>query len=230
MEAVAKISEHGRWVEPPSVGDQFIHYDSGNLQTVIKVGGTYVILRDEEDGQEVEESFVDEYDGLFSDAYEPVVNEEAVSKISESPGPRDATISVIQLMDEGILSPRQVADAALSYLSEAEVADLAVREEWFGDEDFDDDTVEDEDFYGISRDDDFEESVEVVGEEVGNDYNESIRKSMLEDMQQLEEDTLRVYQEASSEESKSRPDYTQMLLNELRETLTQITDIVNKYD
>jgi len=83
MEAVKEISEHGRWVEPPSVGDQFIHYDSGNLQTVIKVGGTYVILRDEEDGQEVEESFVDQYDGLFSDAYEPVVKGESVGKIDE---------------------------------------------------------------------------------------------------------------------------------------------------
>jgi len=67
-------------------------------------------------------------------------------------------------------------------------------------------------------------------EPTDNDYSEFIRKSMLKDLQQLEEDTLRVYQDASSEETKQRPDYTEMLLNELRETLTQITDIVSKYD
>jgi hypothetical protein len=62
------------------------------------------------------------------------------------------------------------------------------------------------------------------------DYAQETLEEMLRDMQQLEEDTLRVYQEASSEESKARPDYTEMLLNELRETLKQITEIVEKYD
>ena len=62
------------------------------------------------------------------------------------------------------------------------------------------------------------------------DYAQQTLDELIADIQQLEEDTLRVYQEAASEESRARPDYTQMLLNELRETVKQITEISRKYD
>ena len=139
---------------------------------------------------------------------------EAVSKIEEGNGPRDATISVIQLMDEGILSPRQVADAALSYLSEAEVADLASREEWFGDEDFDEGVQEAYD-------------KEVDGETNFRDENDTLR-SMIRDLQELERNTSRVYREAT--QSKGRADFAEMILNELGYTLTDISDLVEKYE
>lgn len=74
-------------------------------------------------------------------------------------------------------------------------------------------------------------------QQVGEDYSESSEErladeldDLIKDIQQLEEDTLRVYQECVSEESKARPDYTEMLLNELRETIKQITEIARKYD
>ena len=47
---------------------------------------------------------------------------------------REITLSIYELMDEGILDPRQVADAALRYMSEADVADMARQYEWLDDE------------------------------------------------------------------------------------------------
>lgn len=47
---------------------------------------------------------------------------------------REATVSLHQLMDEGMLDARTVADAALQYMSEAEVKDMAESEGFFGDE------------------------------------------------------------------------------------------------
>ena len=49
---------------------------------------------------------------------------------------REATIALHELMDEGILDPRQVADAALRYMSEQEVEDMAETEGFFGEEDY----------------------------------------------------------------------------------------------
>ena len=47
---------------------------------------------------------------------------------------REATISLHELMDEGILDPRSVADACLRYMSEQEVEDMANDNSFFGDE------------------------------------------------------------------------------------------------
>ena len=44
--------------------------------------------------------------------------------------PRAATNKVHELMDDGVLDPRMVADACLAYMSEAEVADLANDWDW----------------------------------------------------------------------------------------------------
>jgi len=57
---------------------------------------------------------------------------------------REVTNKLHEAMDEGMLDPRAVADAALTYLSEAQVADMAhinellLDDEW-EDEDDDDD-------------------------------------------------------------------------------------------
>jgi len=52
---------------------------------------------------------------------------------------REVTLKLLELMDEGILDPRAVADAALSYLSEDDVADMAWKNELFIQEDEDED-------------------------------------------------------------------------------------------
>lgn len=41
--------------------------------------------------------------------------------------PREATTKLMDAMDEGILSPREVADMALNWLSEADVAEMVRR-------------------------------------------------------------------------------------------------------
>lgn len=60
-------------------------------------------------------------------------------------GVRDATNRVHDAMDEGILDPRAVADAALSYMSEDEVADMAHANEFFPDDYSDEEDFDDED-------------------------------------------------------------------------------------
>lgn len=47
---------------------------------------------------------------------------------------RESTVTLHQLMDEGMLSPRVVADAALNYMSEADVKDMAESNYFFGDD------------------------------------------------------------------------------------------------
>lgn len=47
---------------------------------------------------------------------------------------RKYTNLVLELMDEGVLSPQQVAEAALCWLSERDVKELAERYEWVQDE------------------------------------------------------------------------------------------------
>lgn len=46
---------------------------------------------------------------------------------------REATTALHQLMDEGILDARTVADACLTYMSEDDVADMADSNYFFGD-------------------------------------------------------------------------------------------------
>ena len=59
---------------------------------------------------------------------------ESVEEAFGTGGPREATTALHQLMDEGVLDARSVADACLSYMSEAEVADMAESNYFFGDE------------------------------------------------------------------------------------------------
>jgi len=49
-------------------------------------------------------------------------------------GPREATVALHELMDEGILDARTVADACLNYMPESEVEDMASDNSFFGDE------------------------------------------------------------------------------------------------
>ena len=59
---------------------------------------------------------------------------ETISAIEESFPPREATTALHELMDEGILDARTVADACLTYMSEAEVKDMAESNYFFGDD------------------------------------------------------------------------------------------------
>lgn len=153
---------------------------------------------------------------------------EAIEKIEEnfyggghlSTDVRKVTNQLHEMMDEGILDPRTVADAALNYLSESDVADMARTNELIYDDD----------------DDDMEESVEVVGEAYDKEVSGEVRfrdathmtQAMLRDLQWLERNTSRVYREA--QQSQQRKDFPQMLLNELGETLREITNLVEKYE
>jgi len=64
--------------------------------------------------------------------------------VEEGRDVREMTNKLHQYMDEGMLDPRVVADAALSYLSESDVADLARTYELIWDEDEEDEDEEDE--------------------------------------------------------------------------------------
>ena len=57
--------------------------------------------------------------------------------------PRGVTNHIIRLMDEGLMSPREVALAALNWLSEAEVADMVRANDW--DLEFSDGDIDEED-------------------------------------------------------------------------------------
>jgi len=50
---------------------------------------------------------------------------------------RKYTRKLIQMMDEGVLTPRQLADACLAYMSEADVEDMATSEGLIDDDDDD---------------------------------------------------------------------------------------------
>lgn len=54
--------------------------------------------------------------------------------VQEGFGVREATTALHELMDEGVLDARTVADACLNYMSEAEVEDMAQSNYFFGDE------------------------------------------------------------------------------------------------
>ena len=58
---------------------------------------------------------------------------EAIDAIEENFPTREATTALHQLMDEGIIDARTVADACLTYMSEADVADMADSNYFFGD-------------------------------------------------------------------------------------------------
>ena len=58
--------------------------------------------------------------------------------IREGSGVREVTIKLHEYMDEGMLDPRVVADAALTYMSEADVAEMARINELIWDDDDDD--------------------------------------------------------------------------------------------
>jgi len=53
--------------------------------------------------------------------------------IEEDFNPRESTVALHELMDEGILDARTVADACLNYMSEADVEDMAESNYFFGD-------------------------------------------------------------------------------------------------
>ena len=88
---------------------------------------------------------------------------EAIEKIEENyggghynaPDVRKTTTKIHDLMDEGIMDPRGVADAALAYMSESEVHDMARANDWLygmGDED-EEGLEEDTQTYSIANDD-----------------------------------------------------------------------------
>jgi len=153
---------------------------------------------------------------------------EAIEKIEENyyggghynaPDVRKATNKLHELMDEGLLDPRAVADAALKYMSEDDVADMAHANELIYDDD-----------------DDMEESVETIGEAYDEEVSGKVKfrdaaamtQAMLHDLQKLERNTSRVYREV--QQNQTRKDFSQMLINELGETLHEITDLVEKYE
>ena len=153
---------------------------------------------------------------------------EAIAKIDEDYYDRNldvraATNKIHQQMDEGMLDPKLVAEAALSYMSEAEVADMARANDWYG-------------FNG--EEDDFEESVETVGEAYDEEVDGpnpfgsdvEVLSQLVRELQKLERNTARVHNELSLPVSKERTDYAAVLLNEFGMTLTDITDLVEKYE
>jgi hypothetical protein len=62
-------------------------------------------------------------------------------------GVRDATNRIYEMMDEGILDPRTVAEACLQAMSEDDVARMAHAEEFFDYDEDDEDEDEEDDFY-----------------------------------------------------------------------------------
>ena len=74
----------------------------------------------------------------MTDATKLRVLMEAVDMEEQRDG-RRITTKVIEWMDEGMLDPRAVADAAMQYMPEDEVADMASDNSWFGEDDEDTD-------------------------------------------------------------------------------------------
>lgn len=67
---------------------------------------------------------------------------------------RQVTNQIYEAMDDGLLEPRVVAEAALAYMSESEVADMAAINDWFYDEYSDDDDDDDEGDHDPDADED----------------------------------------------------------------------------
>lgn len=200
MESIKKINEE--------TGGPFKNQNDAQTNARSEIGGgkegtnfrTY-----EKDGDWF---WTEQVNEAFGDDPDPYAGERSV---------RQATNRLHELMDEEMIDPRVVADAALRYMSEDDVKDMARNE-------------------GLFPDYDFEESVEIVGEAYDEEVSGETRfrdcsdmvQSMLQDMQKLERNTSRVYREA--QQSEKREDFSQMLLNELGETLHEITDLVEKYE
>ena len=70
----------------------------------------------------------------FSDFIRGVAHNRLGEGLEENFNPRESTVALHELMDEGILDARTVADACLNYMSEAEVDDMASDNSFFGDE------------------------------------------------------------------------------------------------
>ena len=102
--------------------------------------------------------------------------------VQEGFGPREATNKVHELMDDGLLDPRMVADACLSYMSEAEVADMAddydwleKHDEWLGEGD-DDPCWDNYQMVGMKKKD---------GKEVPNCVPESVEEYTIEEAEEV---------------------------------------------
>lgn len=67
---------------------------------------------------------------------------------------------------------------------------------------------------------------EIDGQVEGN--AESVLRELIRELQILERNTSRVYREAT--QSKNRPDFAEVAINELGMTLTDITNLVEKYE
>lgn len=87
---------------------------------------------------------------------------------------RQVTNKLHELMDEGVLDPRAVADAALTYLSESDVAEMARSNELIYDDD----------------EEDFGESVEVIGEAGGID-NDEVERHLVQAAHALAKDAVK---------------------------------------
>ena len=59
-------------------------------------------------------------------------------------------------------------------------------------------------------------------------YPEEVLRQLVSELQKLERNTARVYAEVS--QSKHRKDFAEMILNEFGMTLTDITNLVEKYE
>ena len=53
--------------------------------------------------------------------------------------PRKVTTQLLEMIEDGILDPQTVLEACLSYMSEADVADMAHSNEFLGEEEEDED-------------------------------------------------------------------------------------------
>ena len=69
---------------------------------------------------------------------------------------------------------------------------------------------------------------EVSGPANFSSNSDEVLRELIRELQVLERNTSRVYREAT--QSKKRIDFSNMVLNELGLTLTEITDLVEKYE
>ena len=70
----------------------------------------------------------------FHDFVQGIKHNKLGEGLEEDFNPRESTVALHELMDEGILDARTVADACLNYMSEGEVDDMASDNSFFGDE------------------------------------------------------------------------------------------------
>jgi len=89
------------------------------------------------DGSQIWVRIIDKLEELFSGVASPEAIEEDDyygGGHLKTASPREATTALHELMDEGILDARTVADACLNYMPESEVADMADDNSFFGDD------------------------------------------------------------------------------------------------